>query len=78
MATLRRRSGIETKTLAARSGMSPNYVWRLEQGLVVPNLRNIARLAISLEVPLPILLEKVDVSSVRLENRAYNRRDAAE
>lgn len=74
VAALRRRAGIEIKDLAARSGMSANYIWRLEQGLVVPNLRNIARLALSLDIPIPLMFEKVDISSVRLENRVYTRR----
>lgn len=72
---LRRRAGLDLKELARRTGMSTNYLWRLEQGLIVPNLRNVARLALSLEISLALLVEKVDISSVVLENRVYTKRE---
>ncbi len=75
VSSLRRRADLETKELARLSGMSTNYLWRVEQGLIVPNLRNIARLALALGVPLSYLVDKIDISSVRLENRSYTRRE---
>jgi transcriptional regulator with XRE-family HTH domain len=74
VSSLRRRAGLDREELARLSGLSTNYLWRIEQGLIAPNLRNIARLSIALEVPLSFLLEKIDTSTVRLENRSYIRR----
>jgi transcriptional regulator with XRE-family HTH domain len=75
VSSLRRRGDLDREELARLSGMSTNYLWRIEQGLIVPNLRNIARLALALEVPLSFLLENIDISKVRLENRSYTRRE---
>ncbi len=59
--------------LGSAAGMSRAYVWRLEQGQVLPSLRNIARLSVALDVPVAQLLEGLDTSSIRLENRGYEK-----
>lgn len=51
--------------------MTRAYMWRLEQGQTLPSLRNIARIAKALDVPVARLLEGLDTSSVQLANRPY-------
>lgn len=57
------------------AGMARAYLWRVEQGATLPSLRNLARVSVALDVPLHILLDGLDVSSVELENRDYDRED---
>lgn len=59
-------------SLASTAGLSRAYLWRIEEGKSLPNLRNAARLAAALELPLSTLVEGLDLSRVQLENRRYD------
>ncbi|WP_296722358.1 helix-turn-helix transcriptional regulator [Erythrobacter sp.] len=69
----REAADMSLAALGSVAGMSRAYVWRLEQGQVLPSLRNIARLSVALDVPVSQLLEGLDTSSIRLENRGYEK-----
>lgn len=58
--------------LARAAGMSRAYLWRIEQGRVLPGLRNLARLAVALDLPIARLMDHVDVSGITLANRGYD------
>lgn len=73
LAELREIAGIDGTELGRRVGMSQAYVWRLEAGRAVPNLRTMARMAVALDVSLSSLVEDVDCSGVELRNRNYVR-----
>lgn len=66
-------AGLPMSKLAQMAGMSRAYLWRVEQGMSLPSLRNVARIAVALEVPLSSLVEGIDLSSVSLENRSYTK-----
>lgn len=59
--------------LAELAGMSRAYLWRVEQGQTLPSLRNIARIAVALDMPLARLVEGLDLTSVSTENRNYSK-----
>lgn len=50
--------------LARKANMQRAYVWRVEQGTTLPNLRNAARLAIALNIPLAELVTDLDTSDL--------------
>lgn len=50
--------------LARKANMQRAYVWRVEQGATLPNLRNAARLALALNIPLPALVADLDTSEL--------------
>ena len=56
---LRNRRGLSQETLAAEAGIHRTYVGGIEVGLRNPSLKNIARLARALRVPLKDLFEGV-------------------
>ncbi|MXO52429.1 helix-turn-helix domain-containing protein [Erythrobacter pelagi] len=70
---LRQDAGIDGTQLAERCGMRQAYIWRLEAGRTLPSLRNLARLAVGLQVPLTHLLENVEYEDVELRPRSYDR-----
>lgn len=45
--------------------MQRAYVWRVEQGKTLPTLRNAARLAVALDLPLANLVADLDTSELR-------------
>lgn len=59
--------------LASRAGMSRAYLWRVESGGTIVNLRNMARIAVALDLPLATLAAGVNVSGIQLENRGYSK-----
>ena len=73
LAGLRDAAGLDAKQLADAAGMSPAYVWRLENGRTQPNLNTLARLAIALSCDLTDVVTDLDIGSVTLENRPYRR-----
>ncbi len=50
--------------LARKANMQRAYVWRVEQGTTLPNLRNAARLALALNIPLSALVADLDTSEL--------------
>lgn len=68
----RTAADLSMSKLASSAGMARAYLWRVEQGAMLPNLRNIARIAVALDVPIHRLLEGLDVSEVELANREYS------
>ncbi len=50
--------------LARKANMQRAYVWRVEQGTTLPNLRNAARLAVALSIPLSALVADLDTSDL--------------
>ncbi|MBX7489756.1 helix-turn-helix domain-containing protein [Qipengyuania sp. GH25] len=75
LARHREAADMSLAALGNAAGMGRAYVWRLEQGQILPSLRNIARLSVALEVPVARLVEGLDTSSIRLENRAYEKEE---
>ncbi|WP_199504124.1 helix-turn-helix domain-containing protein [Qipengyuania sp. YIM B01966] len=69
----REAADISMSKLAELSGMSRAYIWRLEQGQTLPSLRNVARIAVALEMPVARLIEGLDTSALRLTNRDYDK-----
>lgn len=69
----REAANLTMARLAAMAGMSRAYMWRVEEGLVLPSLRNVARISVALAVPVSRLLEGWDTSAVELSNRPYER-----
>lgn len=67
----REAAGLPMIRLAAMAGMSRAYIWRIEQGQTLPSLRNVARLAVALDLSVSALLEGLDLTGVTLENRPY-------
>ena len=67
--------GISQQDLARRMGVSPAYLWRVEDGRQNLSLRTLGRLAKSLGVTLAELFDGVDPEGVSLTNRGYVRRD---
>jgi transcriptional regulator with XRE-family HTH domain len=73
--TIRRdRLQLSQQELAVRMGVSPAYLWRIEDGRQNISLRTLGRLARSLEVTLADLFDGVDAEGVALTNRDYVRR----
>lgn len=64
--------------LAELAGMDPNYLWRITAGRQNLSLRNIARLAVALDVTLSELFEGVSASDVDFGSRAYSRKGPTE
>jgi transcriptional regulator with XRE-family HTH domain len=71
LAALRNDRGWDLVDLARRTGMSDKYIWRVENGLVTPGLRNLARLAVAFEMTLAGLLEDVELPGDPGANRPY-------
>lgn len=71
LAAHRASHGWDLVELARRTGMSDKYIWRVENGLVTPGLRNLARLAVAFEVSLAGLLEDVELPRDLGANRPY-------
>lgn len=71
VAALRQQRGWEMTELASRTGMSNKYIWRIENGLLAPGLRNLARLATAFEISLSSLLQNVAIPAGLTSNRAY-------
>lgn len=68
-------SELSMSKLAQMAGMSRAYLWRVEQGQTLPSLRNVARIAVALDMPLSKLVEGLDTSGLQLENRDYTKPD---
>ena len=60
----RELSKLSIAELARKANMQRAYVWRVEQGTTLPNLRNAARLAIALNIPLSELVADLDTSDL--------------
>ena len=71
----REASELSMSKLAQMAGMSRAYLWRVEQGQTLPSLRNVARIAVALDMPLSRLVEGLDTSGLQLENRDYTKPD---
>lgn len=69
----REAADLAMSKLAEMAGMSRAYLWRVEQGQTLPSLRNAARIAVALEMPLARLLEGLDLSDVTMESRSYSK-----
>ena len=67
----REASGLGMAELAKRAGMARAYLWRVENADTLPSLRNLARLAVALNLTLSDLLDGVDISEIELRNRRY-------
>ncbi len=78
IAVLRDARRLIPSRLAELAGMDPNYLWRITAGRQNLSLRNIARLAIALDVTLSELFEGVEISGIDLGSRGYARRGSTE
>lgn len=74
VAGLRDARGLIPSRLAELAGMDPNYLWRSTAGRQNLSLRNIARLAVALNVTLSELFESVEIPGADLGNRGYARK----
>lgn len=70
----REAANLSIAALASRAGMARAYLWRVERGLTLPNLRNIARIALALKMPVHVLIEGLDIADVDLTNRNYRKK----
>ena len=52
--------GFSQSGFARAAGLNPKFVWRIENGRQNLNLLTLARIAITLELPMSALLEGVD------------------
>ncbi len=68
------RTKLTQQEFAGAMGVSPAYLWRIEDGRQNLSLRTLARLAKVLEVSLAELFEGIDAEGVPLTNREYMRR----
>lgn len=68
----REAANLSISELARRAGMSRAFIWRIETGGSMANLRTMARIALALKVPLKNLVSGVDLSGISLENRPYS------
>lgn len=69
------RLGLSQQDLARRMGVSPAYLWRIEDGRQNLSLRTLGRLAKSLSVTLAELFDGIDPEGVSMTNRSYARRE---
>lgn len=67
----REAADLSISELARRAGVSRAFMWRIESGGSMANLRTMARIALALDVPLQSLVGGVDMSGLTLENRPY-------
>ena len=67
----REAAGLGMAELAKMAGMARAYLWRIEHAETLPSLRNLARLAVALNLSLSELLDGVDTSEIELRNRRY-------
>jgi transcriptional regulator with XRE-family HTH domain len=67
----REAEGMSQSELARRTGLARAYVWRVEKGQTMANMRSIGRISLALGVPVPRLLEGLDVSGLSMKNRPY-------
>lgn len=70
----REAAGMTQTELSARSGLRMPYIWRIENGQTMANLRTIGRISRALDVPVHVLCAGVDTSGLSLENRGYTQR----
>jgi transcriptional regulator with XRE-family HTH domain len=68
----REAAGLGMAELAKMAGMARAYLWRVEHAETLPSLRNLARLAVALNLTLSDLLDGVDTSEIELRNRPYD------
>ncbi|USU10718.1 helix-turn-helix transcriptional regulator [Sphingomonadaceae bacterium OTU29THOMA1] len=66
-----RRLELSPQELAQRVGVSPAYLWRVEDGRQNLTLRSVGRFAKALDLTLSELLDGIETGSVELENRPY-------
>lgn len=64
VARQRQLAKLSSAELARKANMQRAYVWRVEQGKTLPNLRNAARLAGALGISLSALVADLDTSGV--------------
>lgn len=69
------RLELSTQDLAQRVGVSPTYLWRVEDGRQNLTLRNVGRFAKALGLSLSELLDGIETGSVELANRPYTKED---
>ena len=69
----REAAGVSMSALAASAGMTRAYLWRVEHGHALASVRNVARIALALKVPVSRLMEGLDTTGVEMENRAYEK-----
>lgn len=69
----REAANLSASELARKAGMSRHYIWRVENGQTMANLRTIGRLSRALDVPIHSLCEGVDTSGISLTNRQYDK-----
>ncbi|MEL7781577.1 helix-turn-helix transcriptional regulator [Citromicrobium bathyomarinum] len=67
----REAAGFGMAELAKRAGMARAYLWRVENAETLPSLRNLARLAVALDLTLADLVDGVNTSEIELRNRPY-------
>ncbi|MDG6079028.1 XRE family transcriptional regulator [Erythrobacter litoralis] len=68
----REAAGLGMAELAKLAGMARAYLWRVEHAETIPSVRNLARLAVALNLTLSDLLQGVDTSEIELRNRPYD------
>ncbi|MBW3169415.1 helix-turn-helix domain-containing protein [Qipengyuania flava] len=71
LAALREKAGLSYGEFAEEVGTSKGYLWKVEQGEILPTIRNAARMARALDVSLSHLMEDVDITQIELASRPY-------
>jgi transcriptional regulator with XRE-family HTH domain len=64
---LRQKSGVTQRDLAVRSGLTEAYISNMENGVAVPSLTTVLRLAVALDCKVTALtsvFDKVDLPSI--------------
>jgi transcriptional regulator with XRE-family HTH domain len=59
--SFRKRNELTRNDIAARTGISPSTIAKIEAGIVIPSIEQFIRLANAFRVPLPQLLIEVGV-----------------
>jgi transcriptional regulator with XRE-family HTH domain len=71
---LREAAGVTAADFARAAGITPQYLWRLEDGQQNLNLKSLSRLAIALNVPMTALLAGIEPDPATTRKRKYSRK----
>tara|TARA_R100001198_G_scaffold96918_1_gene89667 strand:- start:17924 stop:18205 length:282 start_codon:yes stop_codon:yes gene_type:complete len=66
----REAAGLTMPQLGKKIGRQRSYIWRVEHGQSLPNLRTAAHLAAGLGIPLSELLAGVDLEGISSRDRS--------
>lgn len=77
IAGLRQAAGMSQREFARYLDVKQNYIWRVEDGQQNLSLRNLARIAAGLRVPIADLLVGIDVDMAGDATRPWQRKSDA-